>query len=147
MEIFKVIYYFNIEHIFRILFSINLCFKYVILFWNVISLLDNIDYKLYYMFDLWIKKKISKSWCEETNIQSNPSLEIAKTYIANPFCKHLHCNSRLQNIALWSPCSLMTCSAKSATSYRFYFLLMICFMNIAILYHLNCQHDCARGQA
>ena len=32
-----------------------------------------------------IKKKISKSWCEETNIQSNPSLEIAKTIIFHEF--------------------------------------------------------------
>ena len=32
-----------------------------------------------------IKKKISKSWCEETNIQSNPLLEIAKTVIFHEF--------------------------------------------------------------
>ena len=32
-----------------------------------------------------IKKKISKSWCEETNIQTNPSLEIAKTVIFHEF--------------------------------------------------------------
>ena len=32
-----------------------------------------------------IKKKISKSWCEEKNIQSNPLLEIAKTVIFHEF--------------------------------------------------------------
>jgi tyrosyl-tRNA synthetase len=32
-----------------------------------------------------IKKKISKAWCEEANIQNNPLLEIAKTVIFHEF--------------------------------------------------------------
>jgi len=32
-----------------------------------------------------IKKKISKSWCEEANIQNNPLLEIARTVILHEF--------------------------------------------------------------
>ncbi len=32
-----------------------------------------------------IKKKISKAWCEETNIQNNPLLEISKTIIFHEF--------------------------------------------------------------
>jgi len=32
-----------------------------------------------------IKKKISKAWCEEANIQNNPLLEIAKTVILHEF--------------------------------------------------------------
>jgi len=32
-----------------------------------------------------IKKKISKAWCEEANIESNPLLEIAKTVIFHEF--------------------------------------------------------------
>ncbi len=35
--------------------------------------------------DTEIKKKISKAWCEETNTQSNPLLEIARTIIFHEF--------------------------------------------------------------
>ena len=35
--------------------------------------------------DAEIKKKISKAWCEEANIQNNPLLEIAKTVIFHEF--------------------------------------------------------------
>ncbi|MCA9827645.1 MAG: tyrosine--tRNA ligase [Nitrosopumilus sp.] len=34
-----------------------------------------------------IKKKISKAWCEEANIQNNPLLEIARTIILHEFDK------------------------------------------------------------
>ena len=40
---------------------------------------------LFTILDDEIKKKISKAWCEEANIQNNPLLEIARTVIFHEF--------------------------------------------------------------